>query len=92
MTTPNTAKRATYGFKLEFPETFTMASLLRQKRGTISYITLHKRVEKAVKLGQLTVTGKKDPKVVRKGRKELLYTRVNAMTPSVTTSNAVGVA
>ena len=71
-------KRVTYGFKLDFPAQFTLQDLLRQKRNTVSCITLRKRVEKALKDGELLVLGKQTPKVARKGRKALIYQRVNA--------------
>jgi hypothetical protein len=81
----NTVKRASYGFNLDFPATpFTIRGLHRQKRGTIKYITLYMRVKKALKDGVIAVSGKADPKKVRKGRKELMFTRVDAKTTSVT--------
>lgn len=76
-------KRVTYGFKLDFPAVFTLSELKRQKRNTVSYITLRKRVEKALKEGVIIPMGKQAPKVARKGRQELIYQRVNAQTPIV---------
>lgn len=85
MSNTNTVKRASYGFNLDFPVTpFTIRGLHRQKRGTIKYITLYMRVKKALKDGVITVSGKADPKKTRKGRKELLFTRADAKTASVT--------
>lgn len=78
-------KRAAYGFNLDFPSApFTIRGLHRQKRGTIKYITLYMRVKSALKAGVLTVCGKADPKKVRKGRKELVFARTDALTTSVT--------
>jgi len=55
-------KRAEYGFKLVFPFTpFTMSDLRKQKKGEISYITLRKRVEKALGMKELTVVGQRKP-------------------------------
>ena len=83
--TVKTAKpRATYGFKLNFPETFTMRQLRNLKGRKIQYITLYMRVKSALKNGEIEVTGKQEPKTARKGRKEIVYSRVNAKTPAVT--------
>lgn len=79
-------KRATYGFQLNFPETFTMRQLRNLKGRSIKYITLYKRVESALKSGVIVVTGKQEPKNARKGRKELIYSRVNAKTVVVATT------
>ena len=74
---PKTKSRIAYGFKLDFPDTFTIRSL-RRKRHDMSYITAYMRVKKALKDGVITVAGKQAPKTVRKGRQELIYARVNA--------------
>jgi hypothetical protein len=79
-------KRAPYGFKLNFPETFTMRQLRNMKGRKIQYITLYMRVKNALKTGEIAVVGKQEPAHVRKGRKELVYARVNAKTTSVTTA------
>jgi hypothetical protein len=79
--------RAAYGFKLNFPlNPFTMSDLRELKRGrkkgaaSISYITLYKRVEGALKSGEIEIAGKKEPAKNRKGRKELIYVRANVKT------------
>jgi hypothetical protein len=77
-------KRATYGFALEFPKTFTMRQLRNLKGRKIQYITLYMRVKKALKDGEIVVTGKAEPARNRKGRKELVFTRADALTPVVT--------
>lgn len=80
-TATKTAKsRATYGFKLDFPKTFTMRQLRNLKGRKIQYITLYMRVKAALKAGTIEVTGKQEPNRTRKGRKELVYSRVNAKT------------
>lgn len=86
-----TKTRATYGFKLNFPETFTMRQLRNLKGRKIQYITLYMRVKNALKNGEIVVTGKQEPKTSRKGRKELVYSRVNAKTPALTASKTVEV-
>lgn len=80
-------KRATYGFELNFPETFTMRQLRNAKGRKIRYITLYMRVKKALADGVIKVVGKQEPNRTRKGRKELIFARVNAKT-TVATSKA----
>jgi hypothetical protein len=70
-------KRATYGFKLDFPPVFTMRELRKTVHHKKSYICLYKRVEKAIKDGEVVELGKKNPDQLRKGRKETIYQRVN---------------
>ena len=77
-------KRASYGFELNFPETFTMRELRNLKGRKIKYITLYMRVKKALKDGEIVISGKKEPAKSRKGRKELVYSLANAKTSSVT--------
>ena len=68
-------KRVEYGFNLVFPfKPFTLSDLRKQKKGEISYITLRKRVEKALSLGGLTVVGQR--KCEGKGRPQAEYLRV----------------
>ena len=86
-----TKTRATYGFKLNFPETFTMRQLRNLKGRKIQYITLYMRVKNALKNGEIAVTGKQEPKTSRKGRKELVYSRVNAKTTALTATKTVEV-
>lgn len=81
-------ERVTYGFKLNFPETFTMRDLRKLKSHKVSYITLYMRVKNAIKSGELAVSGLKAPAHARRGRKELVFTRTNA---KVATLSAVAI-
>lgn len=47
------------------------------------------RVKNALKNGEIVVTGKQEPKTSRKGRKELVYTRVDAKTTALTATKEV---
>ena len=71
-------KRVTYNFKLEFPNEFTMQELRKKKLNKVSYITLYKRVENALKNGTLEIVGNKPQAKARRGRKELVYRRADA--------------
>lgn len=71
-------KRVTYKFKLEFPTLFTMRELRQKKSHKVSYITLYKRVENALKNGTLEIVGNKAQAKARRGRKELVYQRADA--------------
>ena len=75
---PTKSKRVTYGFPLVFPETFTMRELRKLKSHKVKYITLYMRVKAALKAGQLTVSGRKTPDHIRRGRKELVFRRADA--------------
>jgi hypothetical protein len=79
--------RVAYGFALEFPQRFTMRQLANGRK--VQYITLYKRVQKALQNGELIVAGKQDftvsHKKKSKGRQQLIYQRVNAKTSTVTT-------
>ena len=80
----NTAtKRAPYGFKLNLPATFTLRDLRKQKSHKVKYITLYMRVKKALKDGTVVVAGEKAPDSPRRGRKELVFQRVDAKTSAV---------
>lgn len=81
-------KRAAYGFELNFPETFTMRQLRGLKSHKVKYITLYMRVKNALKDGTIVKTGLQDPKHVRKGRKEIVYSRVDAKTVSASAAAA----
>ncbi len=85
---PSTATkstRVTYGFKLDFPQKdFTLRDLRNMKGRKVKYITIYMRVKNALKNGEIAVVGKKAPKHTRKGRQELVYSRVNAKTAIVT--------
>jgi flagellar basal body L-ring protein FlgH len=71
-------KRVKYNFPLEFPASFTMRDLRKAKSHKIKYITLYARVKKALKVGSLVVSGEKTPAHARPGRRELVYSRVEA--------------
>lgn len=75
MATKN-SKRVKYGFALDFPTTeFTLRDLRNMKSRKVQYITLYKRVRTALLEGVIVVSGKRQPKNVRKGRMELTYKR-----------------
>lgn len=78
------SKRVAYGFKLDFPETFTMRELRNSKGRKVQYITLYMRVKKALASGEIVVVGKQAPKKAHRGRKQLIYRRADAKTPIVT--------
>ena len=86
--TASNTKRATYGFKLDFPKTFTMRQLRNLKGRKIKYITLYMRVKNALKNGEIVIAGKAEPKTTRKGRKELVYARANVSAAVVSTAGA----
>ena len=77
-TTEKKSNRAPYGFKLEFPNSFTMRDLRQQKSHKVKYITLYKRVKKALDNGEIAITGAKAPKNKRRGAREFIYSRINA--------------
>jgi len=79
-------KRVAYGFKLDFPQTFTLRQLRNLKSRKVSYITIYMRVKKALAAGQIAVVGKQAPKTARKGRQELIYQKVE--TPATPASAA----
>ncbi len=78
MSNTTKAKRVTYGFKLDFPAEFTMRELRKLKSHKVKYITLYMRVKAALKSGSLVTAGEKTPEHVRRGRKELVFRRVDA--------------
>lgn len=80
--------RAPYGFKLEFPQSFTLRDLRQQKSHKVKYITLYMRVKKALANGEIVESGVKAPKNKRRGARELIYSRVNAETAIVSTQLA----
>ncbi len=78
--------RAPYGFKLPFPAKFTLSKLAETaaaKAFNIKYITLYKRVEKALEAGEITIVGEATPSETRRGRRETLYSRVDAKVVAV---------
>lgn len=82
-------KRIKYGFKLEFPsKPFTVATL-RSTGAHPSYITAYSRVRKALKSGLIEIVGEKTPKSKRRGRRETIYSRVNAKTAVISTEQPV---
>lgn len=90
-TATKSVKRAPYGFKLDLPATFTLRDLRKQKSHKVKYITLYMRVKKALKDGTIVVAGEKAPAHVRRGRKELVFQRVDAKTPALSVGTNVTV-
>lgn len=85
-----TSKRVKYGFKLDFPQTFTLRELRKMMHHKVSYITLHSRVKKALEDGTVVKSGVKTPDKVRRGRRELVYSLATAeVTDPVTAEVAV---
>ena len=73
-----TKKRATYGFKLDFPKTeFTLRDLRKKMSYKMSYITGYKRITSAIAKGVIEIAGEKNPAHSRRGRKEITYRRTN---------------
>ena len=92
MSTTETKKksnRAPYGFKLEFPQTFTLRDLRKAKHHKVKYITIYMRVKKALLDGEIAITGSKIPDTKRRGARELIFSRVNANTTAVTAKSEV---
>lgn len=85
------SKRVSYGFSLSFPETFTMRQLRTLKHHKVKYITLHKRVEKALASGEIVVDGTTKALGAGRGRPQKLYRRVDAKTPMLTSEPVVAV-
>jgi len=79
LNTETKKQRVAYGFELEFPDIpFTVADFKTiEKYRTVSYITLKKRVNKAIKDGELKLSGLKPS---TRGRPQLLYTKADVNT------------
>lgn len=86
---PKTKKtnRAPYGFELNFPQSFTLRDLRKAKSHKVKYITLYMRVKKALANGEIVIAGEKTPKSKRRGRREVIYNRVNATTTVVSAAS-----
>jgi hypothetical protein len=88
------SNRIKYGFTLEFPaKPFTVQSL-RAHGAHPSYITAYVRVKNAIKAGTIEVVGNLVPKAKKKGfnqrgRRKLLFQRVDAKTSQTTTPATV---
>ncbi len=77
--TTNTTKRVPYGFKLNFPAKFTVQQLVKLKNHEVSYITLYKRVQKALDAGIVEPDPAPGPlHPSHKGRRQIVYLRTNA--------------
>jgi hypothetical protein len=87
LNTETKKQRVAYNFELEFPNIpFTVADFKDiEKYKSISYITLKKRVNKAIKDGELKLSGLKP---ATRGRPQLLYTKADVNT-IVSTNNSV---
>jgi hypothetical protein len=85
LNTETKKQRVAYNFELEFPDIpFTVADFKTiEKYRTVSYITLKKRVNKAIKDGELKLSGLKP---AARGRPQLLYTKADVNT-IVSTNN-----
>jgi hypothetical protein len=85
LNTETKKQRVAYNFELEFPDIpFTVADFKTiEKYKTVSYITLKKRVNKAIKDGELKLNGLKP---AARGRPQLLYTKADVNT-IVSTNN-----
>lgn len=79
LNTETKKQRVAYNFELEFPNIpFTVADFkLIEEYKSISYITLKKRVNKAIKDGELKLSGLKP---ATRGRPQLLYTKADVNT------------
>ena len=79
LNTETKKQRVAYNFELEFPDIpFTVADFKTiEKYKTVSYITLKKRVNKAIKDGELKLSGLKP---AARGRPQLLYTKADVNT------------
>jgi hypothetical protein len=82
-------KHIKHGFKLEFPATFTMAELRQMKHHKVKYITLRARVLKALKQGKLEIAG--EVVTENRGRRPIIYQRVDAKVTSTTIPGKVSV-
>lgn len=87
--TTKKSKRVKYGFELNFPDTFTLRDLRKQKSHKVKYITLYARVRKAIDEGLIVESGLKEPTAARRGRKEVVYKVVGNDAPVSTTEVAV---
>jgi hypothetical protein len=87
LNTETKKQRVAYNFVLEFPDIpFTVTDFKDiEKYRTVSYITLKKRVNKAIKDGELKLSGLRPAK---KGRPQLLYTKLDVNT-IVSANNSV---
>lgn len=85
---PTKAKRrATYGFKLEFPGAFTLQQLRNLTHRRILAITLRKRVEAALKAGTVKEVGKFRYKPTS-GRMRKVYCLANVTNVQLEIENA----
>lgn len=91
MNTENQTSRIKYGFTLNFPaKPFTIKNLMATGHHP-QYITAYMRIKKALANGEIVVAGEKAPKNKRRGRREVIYNRVNATTSVVSASTAATV-
>ena len=88
--TKSPSGRIKYGFELNFPnEPFTIRNLARNKKGKVKYITLYSRVKNALAEGLLVIAGEKTPQHKTRGRRQLIFQRVDAKTPVVNVTASV---
>ena len=82
-----TKRRATYGFKLEFPGAFTLQQLRNLTHRKILAITLRKRIDAALKAGTVKEVGKFRYKSTR-GRMRKVYCLANVTNVQLEIENA----
>jgi hypothetical protein len=70
------AKRIKYNFDLTFPDTFTLRDLRKATHYKINAITIYSRIRKAIEAGKVAEAGLRDPAKTRRGRKEIVYAKV----------------
>ena len=70
-------KRIKYNTPVNFPAKFTLRELRKANHHKIKYTTLYVRVQNELENGTLIEAGLKDPDTSRRGRKELVYQRVD---------------
>jgi hypothetical protein len=79
----NPSGRIEYGFELKFPARFTLKALFGARHGKVKYITLYSRVKNALAEGVIVKDGEQTPKTKTRGRRQIIYRRVDAKTATV---------
>lgn len=80
--------RVKYGFPLNFPERFTLKALYGARHGKIKYITLYTRVKNALAEGLIVKDGEQTPKTKTRGRRQIIFRRVDAKTATLKATKA----
>lgn len=84
----NPSGRVQYGFELNFPARFTLKALYEARHGKIKYITLYSRVKNALAEGVIVKDGEHTPKVKTRGRRQIVFRRVDAKKATVKVTKA----